>query len=263
VTFSLAFYLTPILVIGGAAFVVLLVASEIGWRLGHGGDVENDSFRTLVGGIAGATLGILGLLLGFTLSMAIARFDARRAVIVDEANAIGTLWLRAGLLDAPLRTELRDALREYADARIALGRVGSDLERLRAARRRGGDAQHTVWSVIERAARTSSSPAVASALITSTNEMIDLDELRMASLENYVPAQIMLLLVGVAAVAFAFLGWSFGAAEQRSTISMVLLALLVTTVLAVILDISRPHRGLIRVSDQSLVRARQAMDAAP
>ena len=69
-------------------------------------------------GIGAATLGLLGLLLGFTLSMAIARWDARRDVIVNESNAIGTLWFRGGLLDEPLRSELRDALREYTEARI-------------------------------------------------------------------------------------------------------------------------------------------------
>jgi hypothetical protein len=263
VTFALAFYLTPIPVIAGATFVVLLIASEVGWRLGHGSDRENNSFRTLLSTISGATLGILGLLLGFTLSMAIARYDARRTVIVDEANAIGTLWLRAGLLDSPLRTELRDTLRRYDDSRIELARVGSDLERLRAVRARSSDAQRVVWSVIEQAARSSSSPAIASALITSANDMIDLDELRMASLENYVPAQIVLLLIGVAAVALAFLGWSFGAVEQRSTLSIMLLTLLLTTVLTVIMDINRPHRGLLRVGDESLVRARRAMDPAP
>jgi len=143
VSFSLAFYLTSQWWIAGGILVTLLVAGELAWRVGHGGRAETEALRSLVGGIAAATLGMLGLLLGFTLSMAISRYDARRAVIVDEANAIGTLWLRAG-----------------------------------------------------------------------------------SSLENHVPAPIILLLVGVATIAVAFFGWSFGAAEQRSTTSMVALALL-------------------------------------
>jgi hypothetical protein len=102
VSFDLAFHLTSIWLIAGGVLVTLLVGSELGWRVGHGGRLEDDALRTLVGGIAGATLGLLGLLLGFTLSMAVARYDTRRMVIVDEANAIGTLWLRAGLLEEPL-----------------------------------------------------------------------------------------------------------------------------------------------------------------
>ena len=74
------------------------------------------------------------------------------------------------------------------------------------------------------------SPAVASALIAAANQVIDLDELRMSSLENYVPAPLILLLIGVAAIAMAFLGWSFGAAEERSNLSMLLLSFLLTAV---------------------------------
>jgi uncharacterized membrane protein len=83
----------------------------------------------------------------------------------------------------------------------------------------------------------------------------------MSSLENYVPTPIILLLVGVASVAMAFLGWSFGAAERRSTTSMGLLSLLVTAVLTVIMDINRPHRGMIHISDGSLVRVQESITA--
>jgi hypothetical protein len=262
-SFSLAFYLTNHWLIAGCILVTLLVASELGWRVGHGGRIEDDALRTLVGGIAAAALGLLGLLLGFTLSMAISRYDARRAVIVDEANAIGTLWLRAGLLDGPLESELRSALRDYTDARVDLGRVGSDLGRLRAARERSGKLQGTVWSVVERAAQPGASPAVVSTLVASANEVIDLDELRMSSLENYVPAPVILLLVGVASVALAFFGWSFGAAERRSTTSMVALAVLLTAVLTVIMDLNRPHRGMIRAGDESLVRLQRSIAVSP
>jgi hypothetical protein len=254
--FSLAFYLTDLWLIAGGTLLTLLVASEAGWRLGRRAHVEDEATRALVGGVAAATLGLLGLLLGFALSMAITRFDARRSVIVDEANAIGTLWLRAGLLAEPMRSELRGALRDYTAARVDFARVGNDLEKLRAARARSGRVHGVVWSVIERAAQPGSNPAIVSALITAANGMIDLEELRMSSLENYIPAPVMLLLIGVAAIALALLGWSFGAAERRGTGSMLLLVVLVTAVLGVIMDINRPHRGMIRVGDESILRLR-------
>ena len=260
-TFGLAFYLAPLWIVAGCVFVAIFLAGEVGWRLGHGGRVEDDALRALVGGIAAATIGLLGLLLGFTLSMAVTRYDARRTVIVEEANAIGTLWLRAGLLEEPLESTLRGALRDYTQARIDFTRVNADLGRLRAARERSAKLEGVIWSVVEQANRPGTSPAVLSSLIASANEVIDLDELRMASLENYIPAPIILLLVGVAAVALAFLGWSFGAAERRSTTSMVLLASLISTVLTVIMDLNRPHRGLIRVSDASLLRLQRTIGA--
>jgi hypothetical protein len=263
VGFSLAFYLTNQWVLAAGLLVTFLVAGEVGWRVGHGGRIEDDALRSLVGGVAAATLGLLGLLLGFTLSMAISRYDARRAVIVEEANAIGTLWLRAGLLDEPLESELRGTLRDYTAARVDLGRVGADLGHLRAARQRSATLQGAIWSMVERAAQPGLSPAVASSLIAAANEVIDVDELRTSSLENYVPAHIILLLVGVASVALAFFGWSFGAAAQRSTTSMVALAFLLTAVLTVIMDLNRPHRGMIRVGDESLVRLQKSIAAAP
>jgi hypothetical protein len=259
VTFNLAFYLTPIWQIAGGILVVLALAGEAGWRLGHARRGADDPLRTLVGGVAAATLGLLGLLLGFTLSMAISRFDARRVVIVDEANAVGTLWLRAGLLDEPLRADLRAVLGDYVQARLDLSHVGADLGRLRAARERSATLQRTIWAVVERANQPATGPAVLTAVITAANDLIDLDELRMSSLENYIPAPIILLLIGVAAIALAFFGWSFGAANRRSSLSMVLLTLLVTSVLVVVMDLNRPHRGLIRVGDESLVRVRRAM----
>lgn len=258
-TFDLAFHLTDLRVILAGTLVTLLLAGEIGWRIGDRGVQKNEALRTLIGGVAAATIGFLGLLLGFTLSVAMTRYDARRAVIVDEANAIGTLWLRAGMLHQPLDAELRGVLREYTQARLDLGRMDADLEKLREARVRSARLQQAMWSLVERAAGSEPSPAVVSVLVSAANEVIDLDELRMSSLENYVPALIMLVLIGVAAVALAFLGWSFAAAQQRSVVSMVMLSVLVTVVLGVIHDINRPQRGLFRVSDNSLVRLQQSI----
>ena len=90
---DLGFYLIDLRLIALAMVVVLAAACEIAYRAGSRKQVASDSFRSLMNGIGAATLGLLGLLLGFTLSMAIARWDARRDVIVNESNAIGTLWL--------------------------------------------------------------------------------------------------------------------------------------------------------------------------
>ncbi|MDH3685695.1 MAG: hypothetical protein OEP95_05685 [Myxococcales bacterium] len=238
---------------------VLLAASEIGYRLGKARLDAPDSFRSLMSGTGAATLGLLGLLLGFALSMAIARWDIRRDVIVDESNAIGTLSLRAGLLEEPLRGELREALRAYTDARIALGGSRSDPEELRAARIES-EALHTaIWSVIERANRPTTMNATLSSLISAANELIDLHELRLASVENRLPAALFLLLLAVGALAIAFLAWSFGAASQRGRTPMLLLALLVGAVLLLIMDVNRPQRGRIEVGVAPLERVGESL----
>ena len=118
--FDVSFYLIDHRLLALAMVAVLVMIVEIGYRAGTRWKDAPDSLRSQVSGIGAAMLGILGVLLGFTLSMAIARWDVRRDVIVEESNAIGTLWLRAGLLEDPLRDELRSALQEYTDTRIAL-----------------------------------------------------------------------------------------------------------------------------------------------
>lgn len=259
VSFSVAFYLLDMWLVAGCVIAALFVASELGWRLGHRRRHEGESLRSLVAGVAGATLAMLGLLLGFSLSMAISRYDARRAVIVDEANAIGTLWLRSSLLEDPVRSELRDAVRAYTDARVALYDASGDVDAVRAATARAEALHGAIWSSVERATRTPASPAILSSLITAANEVIDLHELRLSSIENFVPSPVILLLIGVAMIAMGFLGWSFGAADRRSTIAMLVMSVLVTAVIFVIMDLNRPQRGLIRVGHESILRVQQSI----
>lgn len=260
-SFNMGFCLVDHRLITLAMVVLLAAAGEIGFRRGVRKRDAKDSFRSLMSGTGGAMLGLLGLLLGFTLSMAVSRWDTRRDVIVNEANAIGTFWLRAGLLEAPLRGDLRDALRHYTDARIALGDARADREALRAARDRSESLHTSMWSVIERASGPDRSNAVLSSLITAANEVIDLHELRLASIENYLPAPLFLLLFAVAALSMGFLAWAFGAANQGGRKAVMALGLLIGAVLLLIMDVNRPQRGRIEVGIESLERVGAAVAA--
>ena len=257
--FDVSFYLIDHRLVALAMLAVLMVVSESGYRAGARGKDATDSLRSLMSGTGAAMLGILGVLLGFTLSMAIARWDVRRDVIVDESNAIGTLWLRAGLLKEPLRDELRSSLREYTDTRIALGGSRGDLDALRAAQSAGETLHAKMWSIVERADQPGTSPAILSTLITATNELIDLQELRVASIENFLPAFLILLLPGVAAAAVAALAWSFGATSDRGRTPIFLLALLICAVVLLIMDVNRPQRGQITVSLTTLERVQDSI----
>jgi hypothetical protein len=252
--FELAFYLIDHRLIALAMIAVLVVVCEIGFRAGSGKRDAPDSFRSLMSGIGAAMFGLLALLLGFTLAMAISRWDARRDVLVDEANAIGTLSLRAGLFEQPVRDELRTSLREYTDARIALGASGNDLDAWRAARKKSETLHSNIWSAVERAGTRETNPAKLTSLITAANELIDIHELRLASRENFLPASLLLLLLGVAAVAVYFLAWSFGAAGHGGRLAMLLLGLLVGTVLFLIMDVNRPQRGTFQIGVDTLER---------
>jgi len=260
-SFDVGFYLIDHRLIALAMVALLAAAGEMGFRLGSRWRESQDSFRSLMSGTGAAMLGLLGLLLGFSLSMAVSRWDARRDVIVNESNAIGTLWLRAGLLEEPLRRDLRNALREYTDARIALGGSRGDRDALRAARNKSESLHSSIWSVVERANQPGRSNAVLSSLITAANELIDIHELRLASIENSLPAPLFLLLLTVGAVAMGFLAWAFGAANQGGRAAMMTLGLLIGAVLLLIMDVNRPQRGRIDIGVVSLERVGKTMAA--
>ena len=257
-----AFYLIDHRLISLVMLALLLAACEIGYRLGAANEGAPDSLRTLMSGAGAAMLGLLGLLLGFALSMAIARWDTRRDVIIDESNAIGTLSLRAGLLEDPLRGRLREALRAYSDARIALGGSRNRPDELRAARRESEALHVVIWSVVESANRETTANATLASLISSANELIDLHELRLASVENHLPPALVLLLLALGALSVGFLAWSFGAAAHRGRVPMVLLALLIGAVLLLIMDVNRPQRGMVEVGVKPLGRVAASI-AAP
>lgn len=258
-----SFYLIEHWLIALVMFTVIAVAIEIGYRAGSRKREMPDSDRSLMSGTGAAMLGLLGLLLGFSLSMAVARWDVRHDIIVNESNAIGTLWLRAGLIEEPVRNELRETLREYTEARIELGGSPDDLEAWRAARTKSEMLHTSIWSAIEHANSPGASNAIMSSLINAANELIDIHEMRLASIENYLPSPLLLLLLGAASVATSFLAWSFGAGTHRSRRAIFMLGLLISAVLLLIMDVNRPQRGIVQVGVATLERVQNSIAEIP
>jgi hypothetical protein len=255
------FYLIDHRLIALLMVALLLVAVEIGRRIGLARQSTPDSLRTLMTGIGGAVLGFLGLLLGFSLSMAISRWDDRRDIIIQEANAIGTLSLRAGLLGEPISSKLREALHTYTLARVVLGGSRDRTEVLRAARTESEDLHKVMWSAVERAHVPSTANATLASLISSANEVIDLHESRLASLQNHLPSALFYLLLTLAALSIGFLAWGFGAASQRGRAPMMLLGILIGAMLLLIMDVNRPQRGMVVVGVAPLERAQNGIPA--
>lgn len=238
-SFNLRFYLIDHWLIALVMLAVLVVAIEIGYRAGSRKRGMPEADRSLMNGIGAAMLGLLGLLLGFTLAMAVGRWDDRRVIIVSESNAIGTLLLQAGFLEEPDRNELRQTLSDYTDARITMGGSRDDLETWEAARAKSEKLHGKIWSAIEHASSLELSNATQSSLINSANELIDIHEMRLASIENYLPVSLLLLLLGVAAVATSFLAWSFGAGTHGSRKAIMMLGVIIAAVLLAVTDHGR------------------------
>jgi hypothetical protein len=239
--------------------LLLLLSIKIGHRLGitqsKSATFEQD---TPVGAMVAASLGLLAFMLAFTFGMAGTRFDARRHVVVDEANAIGTTFLRAEMLPPPHAESARALLREYVDIRI----TGPSMtaEKLKAALERSAEIHDLLWNEAVAAAREDPHSLPTSLFIQSLNELIDLHAKRIAvSLRFRVPRVIWVSLYVLAFLSMAILGYHAGLRSIRRSFAFVFLAVAFSAVIGLIADIERPRQGLVRVSQEALIDARAGM----
>jgi hypothetical protein len=245
------------------ATVLLTALAELGFRLGlplHA--AHDESRRSQISGLQGALLGLLGLLLGFTFAMAVARYDARRDLVVKEANAIGTTFLRADLLPDAQQAPVQDLLRRYVDVRLRYQPLSADPVMLAEGLRMSADIQNQLWHQATSAARTAPSPLVAT-FITALNETIDTDAERVAASRNRIPSAVWLLLLIVASLGCLLSSYAAGAYGTRTAFSSLVLPLLIAVVMTLIFDLANPHKGMIGVSQQPLVDLQLAIRASP
>lgn len=239
--------LLTVFLVGLAA---ILISTEIGRRLGVAvGKRGGDNINTL----EAAVLGMLALMIGFTFAMALARFDSRRDAVLNEANAIGTTALRARMLPPPHKAEVLKLLREYVKIRldIAQGRL-SDAE-ARAAIDRSNALQEALWQQAMAVTAKDNAMVPTGLFVQALNDMIDNQGKRLTALRNRVPDIVMLGLFCIAAVACAFSGYASGLEEQRTVFPVYIVALLVSAVILLILDLDRPGTGFIEVSQQPMI----------
>ncbi len=250
---------SEILVVSGL-FVALLVAAEAGFRLGRRTRADTgDAIRSQIGTIEGGILGLLGLLLGFTFSMAVSRFDTRKRMAVDEANAIGTASLRGQMLPQPHRTEVADLFRRYVDVRVEVSRdagVRGDSDA------RANRLQEQLWAQAVAGAEKDPRAIPTGLFIQALNDVIDIKEKRTAALENHVPESVLLLLFMVAMVAVGGVGYGCGLGDKRAVIANVALSGLITVVALIIVDLDRPREGLISVGDKNMIELRDSLTKA-
>lgn len=193
---------------------LLLLLAELGFRQGlrlH----EDEARKAQIGPLQGSVLGLLALLLGFTFAMAMQRYDIRRDLVVQEANAIGTTFLRASFLPEPHRAEVENLLRRYVDVRLGFYAAGDDAAKIAAEEKAAADIQRRLWSHAVAAGQTSNSPLTAS-FVSALNDTLDLDATRFAAMRNRVPATVWLLLLAVAGCGCWATGYGAGATGRRS-----------------------------------------------
>lgn len=242
-------------------FAAMLVALELGRRIGTrrlAALPPGTSWE--IGTLDGAVFGLLGLLIAFTFSGAVTRFEARRHLVVEETNAIGTAYLRLDLLPVAAQPALRDALRRYLDARLEVYRSLPDLVAAKQALARSVQIQGEIWRGAVAACRADPTSSTTMLVLGALNAMIDITTTRTMVAENHPPAVIFLMLFGLA-LASALLAGHGMAGRPRSWIHVIGFAAAIATAAFVTLDIEFPRLGLIRVDsfDRALIELRSGM----
>jgi hypothetical protein len=251
----------PILVVCGLLAAVFL-SIEVGHRLGIRHKSRLPSGVPLLSPtVESSVFTLMGLLIAFIFYGAGSRFDARRNLIVREANAIGTTYLRLDLLPRELQPELRQNFRAYVRSRLDVYRNIPDAEAFRAALDRSAAMQSNIWNKIVEATK-GSGPAEKSLVLTTLNEMIDITTEQAVALVTHPPPPVFALLVLTVIASSALVGYTLSPYPTRDWVSTIIFAVMVSVAVYVILDYEFPRVGFIRIDpvDQVLVETLQKMD---
>jgi hypothetical protein len=243
-----------------AVTAALWFAVEGGYRLGlwrH--HYIKDEKEQPVGAMVASILGLLALVLAFTFSLAASRFDARRMGVLEEANAIGTTYLRTRLLPEPERSNAARLLREYVDVRIegtSGGRTDQALARTEALHER-------LWGQASAAAEKDTGSIMTGVFIQSLNETIDLHAKRVfVGLRSRIPLVIWVGLYFLAMLGLAAVGYQSGLSTTRRSPAMLALVLAFAVVLLLIADLDRGQEGLLQVGQQAMVDLQRSMQSS-
>jgi hypothetical protein len=252
-----------VLLIALGLFVGMVVLLEVGRRIGiHRLRTNPEGAREGLGAAEGAIFALLGLLIAFTFSGAAARFDQRRNLIVEEANAIGTAYLRVDLVAPDLQPALRDTFRRYLTARLDVYRKIPDMAAVEAAIAEVNRLQKDIWDQAVAASRAPRShPNVTVLLLPALNAMIDITTTRLMATRMHPPVIIFGMLVAIALAGALLAGHGMATAKTRSWPHVLAFAAAVAAAVYVILEIEYPRLGLIRVDafDEVLVGLRELM----
>jgi hypothetical protein len=246
-----------------ALFGGMLLLFEVGRRIGiRRLAIDPDGIAKGSGPVEAAIFGLLGLLLAFTFSGAASRFEQRRYLIGEEANAIGTAYLRVALLPPDVQPEMRLLFRRYVDSRLETYRNVADATATRARLSQSAMLQSHIWTrAVAACQRPEGSADAGKLLLPALNQMFDITTTRAVAMQNHPPRVIFFLLAGLSLVCSALVGYVMCGTIVRSWFYMLLVATTMSLTLYVILELEYPRLGAIRIdaADQTLVELRNTM----
>ena len=234
-----------------------LLAFECGYHLGRWWQErtpEEKEGPTAM--MVGSLLALLAFLLAITMAMAADRFETRRGLVLAEANAVGTTYLRAGYLPEPASSGIRHLLREYLSLRIV-----RDAAAVPAITARSLELHSQLWSIAEELARSTPHSDTLALFIESLNEMIDLHESRRTKYYGRVPETVLLLLLVSSILTLSMVGYNAGLRLRRSPLAGVAMVLVLAAVVTLVVDLDRPREGFLKVNQQPLADLQEQIGA--
>jgi hypothetical protein len=244
----------------GVLVALLFIATEIGFRRGRAVRSRlEESAKSHHSTLQTGLMGLLALLLAFTFSMSVTRFDRRKQLLVDESNAIGTTWLRARMLPEPYRSTVGGLVRGYTDLRLDYYlSVGND-RRLDAEAVKSQELQNQLWSQAVGVADKDPRSISIGLFVSSLNDTINVGAKRDAARANHVPQPVLFFLFLVTILTMGLVGFGCGLGAHRNFSATATMCLLIGLVILVIVDLDRPRRGFIEISQQPMIELRQSL----
>jgi hypothetical protein len=234
--------------------VLMSLAIEAGYHLGIRNRIRSNTAKDQVNTIQSSLLGLLALMLGFTFSLALNRFDTRSVAVVNEANSIGTTYLRTDLLVEPSRSLEKKLLLDYLKLRVAAGALSlNDHQERDPLLEKATQIQEQIWQVAMEASLKGANPATTGLFIKALNGMIDAYGERIAELNRHVPELVLFMLYGSFIITGGIIGYTAGIGGQRPATASYIMIALVVLLMSMVVDLDRPRRGFIQISQQSLI----------
>lgn len=257
------FYQQSAVLIAIMLLAAMLLGAELGYRLGRSGrQTHNEPTRTQIISIQAATLGLLALLLGFTFSMALSRYEYRKQMVVQESNAIGTAALRSHFLPTSRHDEVNKLFHRYVEIRLEsvlhTDQGSSDREQLDLEIR---TIQRQLWRIASEAGEAEPRSIPSGMFTHAMNEVIDIKSKRDVAVANHVPESVLVFLFAFAVLAAVVLGYGNGLAGSRIASLTAAYCVIVGLVIMLIIDLDHPQQGLARTSQQSMIELHENLDA--
>ncbi len=237
--------------------VLLLIAAEIGFRRGRA--IRNkieESARSHYWTLQGGAMGLLALLLAFTFSMSVTRYETRKQLLIDEADAIGTVSLRSRMLPEPSRSEIKALLDKYVACRLDNYLMAQDEQQAATANLGCTRILNQLWSLAVEVVAKNPVPVPAGMFVSSLNDLMGVAAKRDAARANHVPQPVLVFLLLVTILTVGLAGYGCGLGNRRHFAATTTLCVLLSMVILVTIDLDRPRRGLIRIDQSPMLELR-------